>query len=119
MGEPVAVVGSENFVRVGSTVQILTYNPQTETVTMFQATVAEEVSPALMGGWKDLMDFASGALGATVAASSLGLPTTPAAVLGAAAVYITKKVSASDPDPIPEPLPPDDDPEEEVPEKVE
>lgn len=106
-----------NGLRISQSSQTATYNTETKMLVLSQVSVVEKVSEDGRKMWAKLMEVAGYALGATVVASTAGLPTTPMAVAGG--VIALTKQSLADPDPIPEPLPPDDDPEEEVPEKVE
>jgi len=81
-GNPVITTENHNLLRVGTTAQVTTYDPQTGAIAISQVLAADEMSGNLEGAWSRLMEVAQYALAAAGISAAAGGPTTPAAIAG-------------------------------------
>jgi len=109
-GNPVITTENHNLLRVGTTAQVTTYDPETGAIAISQVLAADEMSGNLGDAWSRLMEVAQYALAAAGISAAAGGPTTPAAVAGGLIGAVKQQLTEPDePEPEePEPGPADD-----------
>ena len=97
------IVENQNLLRVQQSSQVVTYDPQTEILSIAQVLVADAMSPEMLAAWSKLMEVAAFALTGTVIASTAGLPTTPAALAGGIVGYAKQRLTEPEEEQVPVP----------------
>ena len=111
-GNPVITTENHNLLRVGTTAQVTTYDPQTGAVAISQVLAADEMSGNLDSAWSRLMEVAQYALAAAGISAAAGGPTTPAAVAGGLIGVMKQQITKIEEPESEEPDPgPDEDPD--------